>query len=285
MRILRPLVYSNLFVAIVLSLLTSASYVRLNLDWEWPVIVSVFLGSYVLYSFHRLYKIDFIPVDQRGERHSWILNRANIIKITMSLSVFVAMLLLPNFDVDEIIWLVPAGIASLGYTIPFIPTEKRWLRLRDVPLTKPLIIALVVTYITLCFPIFVNEKIEAIFLPKNLTLFFGRFLFLLAVTIPFEIRDSITDNKAGLKTLATELGLKNAKRIAISSLTGWLIIWAIQYIESRDHWLLTAGIIVFILASIAIVKIDKALSELQYVMIFEGLIVLYSLGIIFTGLI
>ena len=77
----RVLIYSNVFVALVLAILTWSSYASLSmLDMKWYVPASVFLGSFVLYTFHRLYKIDFIPEDQLSSRHLWVVRRSNAMK-------------------------------------------------------------------------------------------------------------------------------------------------------------------------------------------------------------
>ena len=83
------LVFSNVFVAAVLGGLTLSSYALIPaLQYHWYVPLSVLLGSYVLYSFHRLYKIDFIPITQLEERHRWVLKHAQRVKYVMSFAVF-----------------------------------------------------------------------------------------------------------------------------------------------------------------------------------------------------
>ena len=45
-------------------------------------------------------------------------------------------------------------------------------------------------------------------------MFFERFLFIMAITIPFDIRDLKIDNQVGLKTIPSILGIKKSKMIA-----------------------------------------------------------------------
>jgi 4-hydroxybenzoate polyprenyltransferase len=285
MRSLHALIYSNVFVALVLTSLTTSSYFLIpNIAFNWVVPASVFLGSFTLYNFHRLYKIDFIPKLQRGERHIWMQNHGGAIKIGMGLAVFFAMLLLPNYNADNIVWLVPAAIISVGYTIPFIPTENKWWRLRDIPLAKPFIIALVVTYLTLAFPVFVESQIQDILKPDFLTLFLERAVFILAVTIPFEMRDVFTDKDAGLETLATYLGFENAKKASFLISTLWFCLWAWRYSISMNFRALGLGLICFVILLLAAKSLRANRSEIYFVLLFEGLIILYAALVMATGL-
>lgn len=254
-----------------------------GLAFKWYLVISVFLGTFTLYNFHRLYKIDFIPNDQLGGRHRWMLANEKWINYSMAFCVFVALLILPNYTANDVVWLVPAAIISVGYTIPVFPTESKWWRLRDIPLAKPLIIALVVTYLTLSFPIYEQYGIHEIFTASNLTLFIERFIFLVSMTIPFEMRDMQSDRDAGLSTLATYLGFDLAKRIAIASLVFWLALFEIRTILTLNYALSIAGFIIFLLGLIGISKLRIDKSELFFVLVFEGLIAFYAALILLFG--
>ncbi|GAB5538489.1 MAG: hypothetical protein Salg2KO_05920 [Salibacteraceae bacterium] len=280
MNVLKALVFSNIWVAVVLASLGWSSYILIDVEPRWYVISCIFLGSYTLYNFHRLYKIDFIPIEQRGDRHTWMVGHASFIKISMAIAVFFSMLLLPNYQAKDIVWLVPAGIISVGYTIPFIPTHSHWWRLRDIPLLKPIIIAFVVAYLTLCFPIFEHGTIGDVFLAKNMQLFIERFVFLAAVTIPFEMRDMQSDSYAGLKTLATYLGFNFAKRLAYATIILWLVLWVIRAYSDFEFTSLLVGFLIFVLGVIAIFNLNAQRRELFFIFSFEGLILVYSALII-----
>lgn len=278
MRLFRFLVYSNLYVALILSTLSASSYflVPQLKEFRWYVPTSIFLASFALYSFHRLYKIDFIPENQLSDRHRWILKHSNIIKIAMSIAVFFGMTILPFFDSVDVVWLIPAAILSIGYTIPLIPTEKKWWRLRDIPLAKPVIIAFCVTYLTLAFPIFDELGINEIFELYSQQIFLERFLFLLAVTIPFEMRDMETDALAHLDTLATKFGFKTSKKIALAAAITWFVILVCRFAFLGQWVKLWPFCLVLILLLLAIQNLHNKRSEFYYVLCFEGMILLYS---------
>lgn len=281
MRLIRSLIYSNLFVAFVLCALTASSYTIVSyLRFKWYVVASVFLGSLVLYSFHRLYKIDFIPEALHNERHRWMITHQNVVKAYMAIGVFLLMIILPNFNTDTIVWLVPAAIASIGYTVPFLPVESGWYRLRDIPLSKPFIIALVVTYLTLAYPVFEQEGIHMVFEPAIVKLLFERFMFILAVTIPFEMRDIHGDQEAGLETLATEFGFRSAKRLALICTIIWFGLFAWRLINYDMHLLTyVMPLILLLLIAWALLVLEPDSSGLYYTLTFEGLIIAYSFAL------
>ncbi|NQV52081.1 MAG: hypothetical protein HQ500_02810 [Flavobacteriales bacterium] len=281
---LKSFVYANLLVATVLASLTLSSFFLIDyLYFRWYVPVSVFLGSFVLYTFHRLYKIDFIPAQQLAERHQWVLKHAQPMKYAMSFAVFGLMLLLPNFNADTVVWLVPAGLISVGYTIPILPSQNGWRRFRDIPLTKPLIIALVVSYITLGFPVFEQMGIQALFEPGFIQRFTERFLFLIVVTIPFDLRDILNDRDAGIHTLGTEFGFKRSRLVGYVIIAAWLISMLMLYFftASGIGSQLASGLILgFVTAAYASMK--PAWDEIKFILVFEGAVlvyaVLYSMG-------
>lgn len=273
----RVFIYSNLFVAYVLSLLTWASFETLStLEMHWYVPASVFLGSFVLYTFHRLYKIDFIPEDQLSARHLWVVRRANAMKYAMSFAVFGLMLILPNFNADTIVWIIPAGIVSVGYTIPILPSQNGWRRFRDIPLTKPLIIALVVSYLTLAFPVFEQFAIHRIFEADMVQAFFERMLFILAVTLPFDLRDIQNDRDAGIDTLGTRMGFKTSKQIGGIVIVAWMFSVFMRFGLDVHAIMYLPYLILVLILSIAYYKMSEAWSDLHYVLCFEGAILLYA---------
>jgi len=281
------LIYSNVFVAFVLGLLTFASYFQVNyINFHWYVPVSVFLGSFILYSFHRLYKIDFIPKSQLSQRHPGILAHATKMKIAMSFAVFLLLLLLPFYEADTIVWLVPAGIVSVGYTIPILPTKQGWSRFRDIPLTKPLIISIVVTYLTFFFPVFEQTNWNELFTGPVFSAWSERLLFLLAVTIPFDLRDVVNDKDAGIETLATQFGFVRSRQLATVALFAWLTLIGIRTVRFDLLW--WSGLpflLVGIYAGYAFFRLDAQWSDVKYTLVFEGAIVAYSAAVLASSLI
>ncbi|MEX2595284.1 MAG: hypothetical protein WEC59_00030 [Salibacteraceae bacterium] len=196
----------------------------------------------------------------------------------MSLAVFFLMLILPNFNTDTIVWLVPAGLVSIGYTIPVIPTKHGWQRFRDIPFTKPMIIALVVTYLTMAYPIFEQLGIGRVFSGHYLPLLGERMLFILAVTIPFDVRDIVNDKDAGLSTLGTQLGFNQARSVAYTVAAAWMVVilWRWVQFDFASIFLLQLSLTGTVLM-LALRTLNPSWKDMGYILVFEGMIVLYSL--------
>ena len=278
-KAIESLVFSNFFTAATLALLTFSSYsIVPSLQLRVYPVLSIFFGSWMLYNFHRIYKVDMIDEAYLANRHTWLLSHHRFTKWVMGMSAFILMFLLPFFDTDDIVWLVPAGIVSVGYTIPFIPVKNVWWRLRDVPFLKPAIICAVVTYLTLAFPVFEQSDISTIRTQVILYRMIERFTFLMAVTLPFEARDMQGDKAAGLVTVANRYGNSVVIKLSSAFLLLWiaLMIWRAIYFDLGFTPMLFPFVVV-LLPAIGLGLIRKPSGELIYTVAFEGAIVIYSL--------
>lgn len=106
----------------------------------------------------------------------------------------------------EQLWLlVSLAIVNFLYAVPFLPKDKS---LRSLRGTKIFVIALIWTCAVVVYP-----GIDSILgsVSQNLILRFVQvFCFLIAITLPFEIRD-ITGDRAELGTIPQILGVKKTK--------------------------------------------------------------------------
>ena len=119
------------------------------------------------------------------------------------------------------ILMVPAGIISLAYVLPI------WtgLRLRDVHYVKIFLIALVFSYVTACLPLVeLGWELSQI----HWGVLLERCLFLLAITLPFDIRDLLIDKHTHVKTIPQLLGPERTMRLALA-LLGLVLLLALAF--------------------------------------------------------
>ena len=103
--------------------------------------------------------------------------------------------------------ITPAIIVSLLYPISFTLSSKEY-SIRKIPFFKIFLIAFIWSYITLFGPLlYYNFDINYIFLD----FFFQRLLFVLAICIPFDIRDHERDI---IKTIPNTIGIYESKIFA-----------------------------------------------------------------------
>ncbi len=131
--------------------------------------------------------------------------------------------------------IVSGGFAALTffYAIPFLSYKK----LRALVGMKIIIVAIVWAGVTLIIPL-VNENV--VLTNSNWIGFFQRILFVLVLTLPFEIRDLKHDELA-LGTLPQRVGMKSTKIIGALLL---LVILIIEYLKQDINWIYTFSLII-----------------------------------------
>jgi 4-hydroxybenzoate polyprenyltransferase len=111
-----------------------------------------------------------------------------------------------KLNTRAILSLIPFGFATFLYVSPI-----KKLQLRNVSRLKLFLIAFSWTGVTVLFPL-IQEDLTL--KTENYTTFILRFLFVLAITIPFDIRDMHIDPK-NLQTIPQKFGIKTAKNIIL----------------------------------------------------------------------
>ena len=211
LKILDFLVVSNVYVAagtFSLTWLSLQFYGNEKLDLAF----FVFFSTLFAYNFMRLVRVQPMLKEGDSTRHKNIFRFRVFLWglcICSAIAAFVYFL-----KVDEFIYLtlILMGSISIAYSLPVYKKEGVWLRLRDLPTIKIFLIAFVWAVVTSLLPMQVsNVSIDWL---KVLE----RFLFVFAITIPFDIRDLRFDAD-NLRTIPQMFGVKNARYIGIVALT------------------------------------------------------------------
>ena len=211
--ILDVLVYGNLYVAIPIALLAFSSYSIFGTHLiSLELIALIFFSTLFLYPMHRLLSLYRI----QPEAYSLRLKIAAKFKGFLFMVVVLAAIGTAYFglQISEKVFysFIPLGILSLGYSIPFIPSKKRLLRIRDLPGIKVFAIGFVVSFVTVIVPIL--NGIEVLNVGVVGLYFLIRMLFIVAITLPFDIRDMKLDRKENIKTIPLIIGKKNTLKLA-----------------------------------------------------------------------
>ena len=130
---------------------------------------------------------------------------------------------LTKLPIVFIINLIPLGLISIGYTIPITKQGKR---LRDFDFIKVFLIAIVWAYIaSVNIAIGHNTSLVIIVL-----LFLEKFLFVMSITLPFDVRDIDIDSQRNLTTIPHKIGVRNTYNTAYLLLSGGLITTFIIFV-------------------------------------------------------
>ena len=252
MQILRKLVdftlYSSLWIGLCAGAQVFYTYQLLNLDpsaLRYSLFVA--LSTITLYSIHRLVGIrrvkQFRNIGRFGiiETYMWHIVAYGLIA---SVAAFILLIILPRNYLPLLV--VPMTI-SLAYVLPILPGKKR---LRDVPVVKIFLIALVWGSLSTLVPIAASGITDSSILAMT---FAERALFIFAITLPFDIRDNTIDKISGVKTIVHLVGLKNTRSLAIGLLVLSAILNAVLIWMGTYPQILIAPYAVFVLVTAGLV--------------------------------
>ncbi|MEM1211939.1 MAG: hypothetical protein AAGI68_06520, partial [Planctomycetota bacterium] len=229
MRWLRWVVYSNVYVAGAAAAMTGATWGVLTgfeagvcgVGW---VMALVFFGTVAVYAADRLFGT---PAGD-AERGVWVAERRGVLwglVVLGGLGAAVCGVMLPG-----VVWWVlgPAAVVCGAYCLPVLPG--RWVgrqggvRLAEVGGLRLPVVVLVWSGVTAGVPIVMVAAGEMVQVGGVPAWWWGvvleRVLFLVGITLPFEVRDLEVDRSAGLRTWAGRLGLAGSRWVSVGVLGG-----------------------------------------------------------------
>ena len=232
-------IYSNIHVSLAVMCLTKITLLQFDI-LENVSSLFVFFATIISYNAIRFVNIDKI----RDASAVWIRSYKLQLLILNIICLFGLAITTYLLKIKALLVLFPFVLATSLYISPF----KMWrLNLRDVPGIKLFLIAFSWAGVTVFFPIVQNE----VEISKSIILlFFERFLFIVAITIPFDIRDIDYDNPK-LFTLPQVMGIKKSKIVAIISLSLFFLIELYRPSNSGDSIL-----VIFIVAMISSILVS-----------------------------
>ena len=225
-KILDFLVASNVYVAFgVVSLTLLSLDIR---EIEHPNLLwFVFFATLFVYNLIRLVNVNSIFYSSESLRHE-IINRFRtffwIVCIVSCLLCFYFFVTISEYIFLPIIGL---GFVSIIYGLPIYKSGFHLFRLRDIPGFKIFLIAFVWAYVTEGLPALINGE------PLYFLALFERFLFIFAITIPFDIRD-VNYDASHLATIPQYFGINTAKWMALLAILSSELILFYRFFFNND---------------------------------------------------
>ena len=217
-RILDFYIFSNIHVAFAGFCITKITLLKFNV---FNNLVPFFVAFSILASYN-LIRFYEIKTKRLSWFKSWFLNNKFKVSVLSIISIIMVIFItfFTSFNLKSLIILFPFAIMTVFYVIPFFKTEKLEFSFRYFPTVKIYSIALAWAGISVLFPL-VEAEIKF-----NSTIyieFIQRILILIAITIPFDIRDVKSDFKS-LKTLPQLFGVKKSKILGTVLLVLFVIL-------------------------------------------------------------
>lgn len=202
---------ASIHVALAVYALIRITELYFNLPYNEPLDYFVFYGSITGYNFVKYAGIAKL-------HHISLTKNLRLIQL-FSLLCFVAMMYYGlQLPVDILLYFLPFGLLTLLYAVPLF--KGLTLNLRGIASLKIVIIALVWTGVTLIIPLLHTEKpVDTNFVLAALQ----RFLFVIVLTLPFDIRDLRFD-KRKLQTIPQLIGVERTKKLGFILLAITIVI-------------------------------------------------------------
>ncbi len=223
-------ILSNLHVAIAILSFTYLTMYEFNIS-EYQIMIFNFLATFITYNFIRYYAFETL----NNYTKQWLRNNKIIMLLLIFFSSIWLIQIFLSLKITTQLLLIPLIFASFFYVVP-LPYFQ--LKLRHIASIKLFLIALTVTGATVALPL-IQNNIESS--SNSIIVYVQRFLFVLAVTIPFDIRDVKNDN-SDLRTLPQLIGVVKSKIIGVISLILFLILELFKQPLSIESIIITAFI-------------------------------------------
>tara|TARA_B100000683_G_scaffold271540_1_gene312844 strand:+ start:538 stop:1395 length:858 start_codon:yes stop_codon:yes gene_type:complete len=217
-KILDFLVASNIYVSLgVVSLTLLSLDIR---QIEHPnLLLFVFFATLFVYNFIRLVNVNSIISSSETLRHQIIYRYRRFFLFVCVISALIGFYFFVIISQYIFLPIIGLGFVSVIYGLPIYKNGSHLFRLRDVPGLKIFLIAFVWSYVTEGLPALINGE------PIYYLALFERFLFIFAITIPFDIRD-VNYDASHLATIPQYFGINTAKCMALLAIfTSELILF------------------------------------------------------------
>lgn len=250
-----PIVFSNFWISIAAGSLAYLTYTAFNIKVNFQFVLLSFLVTFISYNFQRLVRINQIKSNNLDQQ-KWIKKHQQPLKVALLISLILSLTLITQqTTLQFFILFFILGVISLFYALPL----KKVKGLRNIPFIKLFLIAF--SWIILCIILpFSTTKT-----PINWSFTAQLFLFFIAITIPFDIRDVNYDTQP---TIPKVVGWKKAK---LFSLLLILISTMINFYTLHFHFLYLTYLITFII----LFFVSKNNKELYYSGVLDGTIYLF----------
>jgi len=235
MSILRRLfsfyIFSNIHVSIAVFCFTKVTLFAYGVSDNTIPYFNMF-STLISYNFIRFYRIDEI----NRFVSNWIQSNKKSLLVLNGVGMILLTYLAFRLKFKDFIVLIPFVLATLFYAVPF---SKEKLNLRSMTGLKLFLIAFSWAGITVLFPLIHHD----ISISGNIwIIFIQRFLIIIALAIPFDLRDVNFDKKQ-IRTLPQSIGVIKSKLLGSIALIVFFVLELFRELNS-EKTIITSFIIV-----------------------------------------
>ena len=227
---------SNIFISLAAVSLTFATQVQLGMQPQLhPYLLLIFFATLFDYNVHRLITVITNKEALNSQKHRWVKQHLYFFYLVVATSVFGFLWTIFYADPKVLIALTPIALITLFYSVPVFKNKKSIFRLREIPCLKIFLISFVWSASTIFLPVI--QSARTFTKATILAMLLERFLFVFAITIPFDIRDMQADTRQRLKTIPLLIGKKNSMIVANTAIVLFLAVCMLHYNSLSLMWL------------------------------------------------
>ena len=205
---------SSIHVSLAVVALQLVSYLTLDISRDKNLLLFTFFATITGYN--------FIKYSQLAKLHHLSLTESLRIIQIFSFACFFAMLYYLNkLNFDVLLACLVLGVITVLYALPVFSRKRT---LRSLQGVKIYVIAIVWAGVVVLLPVLQNDLLIGW---DEIVMSVQRFLFVMAVTLPFDIRDLRYDD-VSMGTLPVKLGLKKAKILGVIVLVLFVLLEALK---------------------------------------------------------
>gem|GEM_PF-1955631 len=223
----RFIVFRNVFIAMCAMCMVWETQWFFGIPLQLsPLLLFIFSATFFEYNLHVIAGRLSILQPLQSLRHLFSPNVSRTLRaciITGFLCTVTTFFLLQN---ELMIGFLVSGLLTLSYSLPLIRRRGKLVRMREITYLKVFTVALGWTLITVVVPLIPHLK--TISNAELIIIFLRRFLFIYAITIPFEIRDMERERRFGNISLPMLYGVKAMKAVGIFMLILFCILCAVH---------------------------------------------------------
>ncbi|MBT8190077.1 MAG: UbiA family prenyltransferase, partial [Bacteroidia bacterium] len=268
-------IYSSFLIALGVTLFTLESFIISGEEINTVYLQLIFWSTILIYSLHRIIGVNHIKEDKFAGRFILIRSMTSLLKVIAFISIICLIYVSSRLSRELIYIIIPAGFLSLLYVLPVFGSR----RMRDIHFIKIFLIALVWAYC--CGIIPVMDTHGNSLSPIGYLLFLEKFIFILAITLPFDVRDLDIDKYENVKTLASLLGINKTYLLSnILLCVGMIILVYILNLAGLGILAITGAVISYGLTFWAVYLSRNKQSDYYFSGLLDAMIILRSAIII-----
>jgi 4-hydroxybenzoate polyprenyltransferase len=278
-RIADALMFGNFFIAFCAAAMVSETYLQLKhgvvLD---GLIFFVFFSTLALYNFHRFIGIKRIKEEDRGLITGWAADH----QFTLLMLIIIGLggagfFVFQLYSKTGIFFsLIPLAAISVFYELPILKFGRRFLRIRNLWVSKVFLIMLVWAITTAWLPAL---NIRYPLSDYNVWLIaIERLIFIFILALCFDARDIEFDMKEDLQTIPIVYGMERTKSFYKILSVLFCAITFVHYIIINREWgtgaaMMLSGVITYFVVN----KTQPRRSDYYYLFLVDGMMLLQFL--------